>query len=200
VTKVVGVRVPPPAPPLLEAGAIRFPRPPSCILRSHCALTREVSSSIIDVQRGASATGSASSQVLSSAQALTTESHRLKSKMGQFLGTVRSAWRSSDVIAISWSGSFRGPFGLGTVDLTPSLGYERQPIACGCRSGFRALDLDGRTAEIRQEFQRVLETAETISARPDAVRRPTLIRPGCRRTLSRRRLKPCRSRKRLPRG
>jgi methyl-accepting chemotaxis protein len=53
--------------------------------------TREVSSSIADVQRGASETGSASSQVLSSARALTSESHRLKSEMGRFLGTVRSA-------------------------------------------------------------------------------------------------------------
>jgi hypothetical protein len=76
------------------AGAIRFPRPQSCILRFSLRPdpgSREVSSSIIDVQRGASATGSASSQVLSSAQALTTESHRLKSEMGRFFGTVRSA-------------------------------------------------------------------------------------------------------------
>jgi len=53
--------------------------------------TRRVSSSIVDVQRGASETGSASSQVLSSARALTSESQRLKSEMGRFLGTVRSA-------------------------------------------------------------------------------------------------------------
>jgi methyl-accepting chemotaxis protein len=43
------------------------------------------------VQRGASETGSASSQVLSAARALTSESERLKSEMGRFLGTVRSA-------------------------------------------------------------------------------------------------------------
>jgi methyl-accepting chemotaxis protein len=53
--------------------------------------TQRVSASIVDVQRGANETGSASSQVLSSARALTSESHRLKSEMGRFLGTVRSA-------------------------------------------------------------------------------------------------------------
>ena len=53
--------------------------------------TQQVSSSVIDVQRGASDTGSASSQVLSAARALTSESRRLKSEMGRFLGTVRSA-------------------------------------------------------------------------------------------------------------
>jgi methyl-accepting chemotaxis protein len=53
--------------------------------------TEQVSSSVIEVQRGASETGSASSQVLSSARALTGESHRLKSEMGRFLGSIRSA-------------------------------------------------------------------------------------------------------------
>jgi methyl-accepting chemotaxis protein len=53
--------------------------------------TQQVSASVIDVQRGASETGSASSQVLSAARALTSESRRLKSEMGKFLGTVRSA-------------------------------------------------------------------------------------------------------------
>jgi methyl-accepting chemotaxis protein len=53
--------------------------------------TEQVSSSVTDVQRGASETGSASAQVLSSARALTSESHRLKSEMGRFLGSVRSA-------------------------------------------------------------------------------------------------------------
>jgi methyl-accepting chemotaxis protein len=53
--------------------------------------TQQVSASIVDVQRGANETGSASSQVLSAARALTSESHRLKSEMGRFLGTVRSA-------------------------------------------------------------------------------------------------------------
>ena len=53
--------------------------------------TQQVSASIVDVQRGANETGSASSQVLSAARALTCESQRLKSEMGRFLGTVRSA-------------------------------------------------------------------------------------------------------------
>jgi methyl-accepting chemotaxis protein len=53
--------------------------------------TQQVSSSVADVQRGASETGSASSQVLSSARALTSESHRLKSEMGRFLGSIRTA-------------------------------------------------------------------------------------------------------------
>jgi methyl-accepting chemotaxis protein len=53
--------------------------------------TQQVSASIVDVQRGAGETGSASSQVLSSARALASESRRLKSEMGRFLGTVRSA-------------------------------------------------------------------------------------------------------------
>jgi methyl-accepting chemotaxis protein len=53
--------------------------------------TQRVSSSVIDVQRGANETGSASSQVLSAARALTSESRRLRSEMGRFLGTVRSA-------------------------------------------------------------------------------------------------------------
>jgi methyl-accepting chemotaxis protein len=53
--------------------------------------TQQVSSSVADVQRGASETGSASAQVLSSARALTSESHRLKSEMGRFLGSIRSA-------------------------------------------------------------------------------------------------------------
>jgi methyl-accepting chemotaxis protein len=53
--------------------------------------TQQVSASIVDVERGANETGSASSQVLSAARALTSESQRLKSEMGRFLGTVRSA-------------------------------------------------------------------------------------------------------------
>jgi hypothetical protein len=43
------------------------------------------------VNRGAAETGSASSQVLSSAQSLATESNRLKHEMGKFLATVRAA-------------------------------------------------------------------------------------------------------------
>jgi methyl-accepting chemotaxis protein len=53
--------------------------------------TQQVSSHITDVQRGAGETGSASSQVLSSAQSLSTESNRLKLEVGKFLNTVRAA-------------------------------------------------------------------------------------------------------------
>jgi methyl-accepting chemotaxis protein len=53
--------------------------------------TEQVAANITDVQRGASATGSASSQVLSSAESLSTESNRLKLEVGKFLGTVRAA-------------------------------------------------------------------------------------------------------------
>jgi len=50
-----------------------------------------VSSHIVDVQRGAGETGSASSQVLSSAQSLSSESDRLKLEVDRFLNTVRAA-------------------------------------------------------------------------------------------------------------
>jgi methyl-accepting chemotaxis protein len=53
--------------------------------------TEQVSANITDVQRGATETGSASSQVLSSAQSLSTESNRLKLEVGKFLSTVRAA-------------------------------------------------------------------------------------------------------------
>jgi methyl-accepting chemotaxis protein len=53
--------------------------------------TQQVSSHIVDVQRGASETGSASSQVLSSAQSLSSDSNRLKLEVGKFLATVRAA-------------------------------------------------------------------------------------------------------------
>jgi methyl-accepting chemotaxis protein len=53
--------------------------------------TSQVSSNISDVQRGASETGSASAQVLSSAQSLSSESNRLKLEVGKFLNTVRAA-------------------------------------------------------------------------------------------------------------
>jgi methyl-accepting chemotaxis protein len=53
--------------------------------------TTEVSAKITDVQRGASETGSASSQVHSSAQWLSGESSRLKLEVGNFLNAVRSA-------------------------------------------------------------------------------------------------------------
>jgi len=53
--------------------------------------TQQVSSNITDVQRGAGETGSASSQVLSAAQSLSTDSNRLKLEVGKFLDTVRAA-------------------------------------------------------------------------------------------------------------
>jgi len=43
------------------------------------------------VQRGAAETGSASSEVLSAAQSLSTESNRLKLEVGKFMDTVRAA-------------------------------------------------------------------------------------------------------------
>jgi methyl-accepting chemotaxis protein len=53
--------------------------------------TGQVSVSIIDVQRGAAETGSASSQVLSAAQSLSQDSSRLKIEVARFLDTVRAA-------------------------------------------------------------------------------------------------------------
>jgi methyl-accepting chemotaxis protein len=53
--------------------------------------TQQVSCNIIDVQRGAGETGSASSQVLSAAQSLSRDSNRLKREVGEFLNTVRAA-------------------------------------------------------------------------------------------------------------
>ncbi len=53
--------------------------------------TEQVSSNITDVQRGAADTGSASSQVLSTAQSLSSDSHRLKLEVSKFLGTIRAA-------------------------------------------------------------------------------------------------------------
>jgi methyl-accepting chemotaxis protein len=51
----------------------------------------EVNSNIVEMNRGASQTGSASSQVLISAQQLSGESSRLKSEVQRFLATVRAA-------------------------------------------------------------------------------------------------------------
>jgi methyl-accepting chemotaxis protein len=53
--------------------------------------TEQVSSNIIDVQRGAGETGSASAQVLSAAQALSSDSNRLKLEVDKFLNSVRAA-------------------------------------------------------------------------------------------------------------
>jgi methyl-accepting chemotaxis protein len=53
--------------------------------------TQLVSSHITDVQRGASETGSASSEVLSAAKSLSGDSNRLKLEVGKFLNSVRAA-------------------------------------------------------------------------------------------------------------
>ena len=53
--------------------------------------TQQVSSNITDVQRGAGETGSASSQVLSAAQSLSSDSNRLKLEVSKFLDSVRAA-------------------------------------------------------------------------------------------------------------
>jgi methyl-accepting chemotaxis protein len=53
--------------------------------------TQQVSANISDVERGAGETGSASSQVLSAAQTLSSDSNRLKLEVGKFLDTVRAA-------------------------------------------------------------------------------------------------------------
>ena len=51
----------------------------------------QVSSNITDVQRGATETGSASSQVLSAAKMLAGDSSRLKLEVSKFLTSVRAA-------------------------------------------------------------------------------------------------------------
>ncbi|MFY9952206.1 methyl-accepting chemotaxis protein [Bradyrhizobium sp.] len=51
----------------------------------------QVATNIADVNRGAGDTGSASSQVLSSAQMLSNENQRLKAEVAKFLATVRAA-------------------------------------------------------------------------------------------------------------
>jgi methyl-accepting chemotaxis protein len=53
--------------------------------------TQQVSANITDVQHGASETGSASSQVLSAAQSLSSDSNRLKLEVGRFVESVRAA-------------------------------------------------------------------------------------------------------------
>jgi methyl-accepting chemotaxis protein len=53
--------------------------------------TMQVSSNVADVQRGATETGSASSQVLSASKSLSGESHRLKAEVRKFLNSVRAA-------------------------------------------------------------------------------------------------------------
>jgi methyl-accepting chemotaxis protein len=53
--------------------------------------TAQVAETIGDVNRGATATGSASSQVLAAAKSLAGESNSLKSEVERFLASVRAA-------------------------------------------------------------------------------------------------------------
>jgi methyl-accepting chemotaxis protein len=53
--------------------------------------TQQVSANIIDVERSATQTGSSSSQVLSAAKSLSTESSRLQVTVDKFLSSVRAA-------------------------------------------------------------------------------------------------------------
>jgi methyl-accepting chemotaxis protein len=53
--------------------------------------TGQVAINITNVNRGASETGSASAQVLSSAQSLSVESKHLRLEVEKFLSTVRAA-------------------------------------------------------------------------------------------------------------
>ena len=53
--------------------------------------TAEVAANITDVQRGASATGSAASQVFSAAQSLARDSGQLRREVEKFASTVRAA-------------------------------------------------------------------------------------------------------------
>jgi methyl-accepting chemotaxis protein len=55
------------------------------------AATAQVATNITDVNTGASQTGTASGQVLTSAQSLSRESNRLKVEVDKFLTTVRAA-------------------------------------------------------------------------------------------------------------
>ena len=77
----------------------------------------QVATSIADVNRGAGDTGTASSQVLSSAQMLSNENKRLKAEVVKFLATVRAAYgfprgdslaRRPSRIRARWAGSRHG--------------------------------------------------------------------------------------------
>jgi methyl-accepting chemotaxis protein len=68
------------APPRRRSRAMCRARPPA-----------EVAGNIAEVNRGAGETGTASAQVLSSAQSLSSDSNRLKLEVDKFLSTVRAA-------------------------------------------------------------------------------------------------------------
>ena len=71
------------------AAAVEGSKPGS--LQQAAQGTQQASSNLSSVQRGTSETGSASSVVLSSAQALSAESSELKLEMSNFLATIRAA-------------------------------------------------------------------------------------------------------------
>jgi hypothetical protein len=70
---------------------LQHPRPIARNVGEAAKGTMQVASNITDVNRGASETGSASAQVLSSAQSLSSESNHLKLEVDKFLSTVRAA-------------------------------------------------------------------------------------------------------------
>jgi len=53
--------------------------------------TREATSNIVEVTRGATETGAASGEVLNSAKALSSESTRLKAELDRFMANIRAA-------------------------------------------------------------------------------------------------------------
>jgi len=60
-------------------------------LAGHCNIRFSIAIKITDVNRGAGETGSASAQVLASAQSLSRDSNHLKTEVDQFLAAVRAA-------------------------------------------------------------------------------------------------------------
>jgi methyl-accepting chemotaxis protein len=72
-----------------EQGAA--PQEISCNVQQAAQGTRQVSTNISDVQRGAGETGSASSHVLVAAQSMSRDSNRLKLEVVKFLNSVRAA-------------------------------------------------------------------------------------------------------------
>jgi len=60
-------------------------------VQSVAASTQDVAGNIVQVNRGATETGTASGDVLSSAQTLSTESARLRQELDRFMENVRAA-------------------------------------------------------------------------------------------------------------
>jgi len=53
--------------------------------------THEATANIVEVNRGATETGSASGEVLNSAKALSSESTRLRAELDRFMANIRAA-------------------------------------------------------------------------------------------------------------